>query len=111
VARKSCTYGETSMLNLSFQRYKQLSAETYLTRRCDETYQFSSDMQNSPSQVTSNELVEGNEKAPNRTERTICVNTGSPTGRETYGDGTPIVGSTGKYERRGNLRREIRACL
>jgi len=28
---------------------------------------------------------------PTRAERLMCANAGSPTGRESYGDGTPIV--------------------
>ncbi len=32
-----------------------------------------------------------NRRRPTRTHRFICANTGSPTRRETQGDGTPIV--------------------
>ena len=32
----------------------------------------------------------GNKRAPKHTERFICAKAGSPTRRETHGDGTPI---------------------
>jgi len=43
----------------------------------------------------------------------MSVNTGSPTGGDTYGDGTPIVGSAERHQhkRRGSLRREARVSL
>ena len=40
---------------------------------------------------TRNEWGKEMNGAPKRTTRLICANAGSPTGRESYGDGTPVV--------------------
>jgi hypothetical protein len=40
----------------------------------------------------------------------MCANAGWPTGRESQGYRTPIVGSANKHERRGSLPKETRAC-
>ncbi len=56
-----------------------------------------------------NRLKEAN-GAPKRAERPTSVNAGSPTRGDPHGDGTPIVGSVAKHERRGSPRKRTRAC-
>jgi len=46
---------------------------------------------------------------PTCAKRLRVVKTGSPTGGNTYGDGTPIVGSIARYKRRGSSRKRTRA--
>src|SRR5436190_21478812 len=54
--------------------------------------------------------LKGTNGAPKRTTRPTNVNAGWPKGGDTYGHGTPIVGSVGSQrKRRGNLRKEMRA--
>jgi len=47
--------------------------------------------------------------APKRTQRPVDAKAGSPTGGNTYGDGTPIVGRAAilQHKRRGNPRRRV----
>ena len=56
----------------------------------------------------------GNRRRPKRTQRFIGANAGSPTGRESYGDGTPVVpekeNNDVSVQGRGNLRNQVRAC-
>src|SRR5260370_20609872 len=56
-----------------------------------------------------NRLKEAN-GAPKRGEGPTRVNAGSPTRGGHHGDGTAIVGSVAKHERRGSPRKRTRAC-